>query len=224
MSSLLDRQVTTVPEAAHVLRIPLTTLRAWLDGAERQGSRFEPVLRELPSGSNLVTWGEMVEARYLRAYRAAVSMQRLRPFLAHMREEFGVPYPLAHFRPFVDASRDLVFRLQGEADLPDELWLVYRGRGDQLRLSPTVVNDFLHQVEFADDGALEALRIRPAGPGSRVLIDPAIHSGAPSVLGVRTARLAERAEGFGQTPEELAHEFDMEVADVKAAIAYEFAA
>lgn len=86
------------------------------------------------------------------------------------------------------------------------------------------MNDFLHQVEFADDGALEALRIRPAGPGSRVLIDPAIHSGAPSVLGVRTARLAERAEDFGQTPEELAREFDLEVADVKAAIAYEFAA
>lgn len=220
----LDRPVTTVPEAARVLQIPPSTLRAWLDGAERLGRRSEPVLREAATGSNLVTWGEMVEARYLRAYRAAVSMQRLRPFLAQMREEFGVPYPLAHFRPFVDASRGLVFRLQEAADLPDELWMVYRGRGNQLRLSPTVVNDFLHHVEFAAEGALEALRIRPAGLHSGVVIDPAIHSGAPSVLGVRTARLAERAEGFGQTPDELAREFGLDVSDVKAAIAYEFAA
>lgn len=224
MTTLLERPVTTVPEAARVLQIPLTTLRSWLDGAERRGSRSEPVLRELATGSNLVTWGEMVEARYLRAYRAAVSMQRLRPFLAQMRNEFGVPYPLAHFKPYVDASRDLVYRLQTQADLPDDLWLVFRGRGDQLRLSPTVANDFLHQVEFAVDGGLEALRMRPLGRPSNLVIDPGVHSGAPSVRGVRTARLAERAEGFGETPDELAREFDLDLSDVKAAIAYEYAA
>lgn len=224
MTTLLDRPVTTVPEAARVLQIPVSTLRAWLDGAERRGRRSQPVLREVATGSNQVTWGEMVEAHYLRAYRAAVSMQRLRPFLAQMRDEFGVPYPLAHFKPYVDASRDLVYRLQTEADLPDDLWLVFRGRGDQLRLSPTVANDFLHQVEFADGGALEALRIRPLGRQSIVVIDPALHSGAPSVHGVRTARLAERVEGFGETPDELAREFNLRPADVKAAISYEFAA
>jgi hypothetical protein len=126
-TTLLDRPVTTVPEAARVLQIPVSTLRAWLDGAERRGRRSQPVLREVATGSNQVTWGEMVEAHYLRAYRAAVSMQRLRPFLSQLRDEFGVPYPLAHFRPFVDASHDLVFRLQEESDLPDELWMVYRG-------------------------------------------------------------------------------------------------
>lgn len=224
MTTTLDRAVTTVPEAARVLRIPQTTLRAWLEGAERGGRRAEPVLRVAATGSNQVTWGEMVEARYLRAYREAVSMQRLRPFLTRLRAEFGVPYPLAHFRPYIDASRELVFRLQQEVDLPDDLWLVFRGRGDQLRLSPTLANDFLQQVEFADEGGLEAVRIRPQGRGSAVVIDPRVHSGAPSINGVRTARLAERADGFGQTPEELAREFGLDVADVRSAIAYEFAA
>jgi uncharacterized protein (DUF433 family) len=36
--------------------------------------------------------------------------------------------------------------------------------------------------------------------------------------------LAERAEAFGETPEELAKEFGLTVPSVKAAIAFEYAA
>lgn len=79
---------------------------------------------------------------------------------------------------------------------------MYRGSANQIRLSPTVVNDFLRQVDFGVKGDDEALRIRPGGKGSSIVIDPRVHSGAATVNGVRTERLAERAEGFGQTPEE----------------------
>lgn len=223
--SILDRRVTTATEAARQLGMPTATLRYWLEGAERDGRRYEPVLRPAPTGVSDVTWGEMVEARYLRAYRTHVSLQRIRPFIDALRREFGVPYPLAHFRPYVDSTRRLVLRLQEEADVPDELWLVFEGADGQVRLNPAVIQDFLARVEFEDEaehGA--AVRLYPQGKSSPVVIDPLVSSAAATVGGVRTAVLAERAEAFGDTPEELAEEFDLTVADVKAAIAFEYAA
>lgn len=222
--AVLARPVTTVVQAARQLGIPPATLRQWLEGGERQGRSYNPVLRETSTGTSAVTWGEMVEARYLRAYREQVSMQRLRPFIAALRREFDAPYPLAHFRPYVDESRRLVLRLQQETELPDDLWLVFEGADGQVRLNPAVTQDFLSRVEFDDSTEGAALRIRPAGRSSAVVIDPLVSSAAATVHGVRTAVLAERAEAFGETPEELAEEFDLSVSDVKAAISFEYAA
>ena len=51
-----------------------------------------------------VTWGEMVEARMLAEFRARnVTVQRMRPAIAKLRDEFG-RYPLAHSRPFLDVD------------------------------------------------------------------------------------------------------------------------
>ena len=69
-----------------------------------------------------------------------------------------------------------------------------------------------------------AVRTFPAGKPSPVVIDPRVSSAAATVRGVRTAILAERAETFGETPEELAEEFELSAGDVKAAIAFEYAA
>jgi len=222
--TLLDRAVTTVNEAARQLRIPPATLRYWLEGGRQHESVYEPVLRTESTGSLVLTWGEMVEARYLRAYRERVSLQKLRPFMAALRTEFEIPYPLAHFRPFIDSNRRLVLSLQQQLDLPDDLWMVFEGRAGQLRINPAITHEFLDRVDFADGPGDEALRIYPAGKDNPVVIDPRVSSGAATVLGVRTAVIAERVEGLGQTPEELADEFDLTMVQVKAAISYEFAA
>lgn len=142
-------------------------MRHWLEGGEPQGFRYEPVLRAEPTGSNQVTWGEMVAARYLRAYRERVPMQRLRPFIAALRSEFGALYPLAHFRPYVDENRSLVLRLQEEAGLRDDLWLVFQLRAGHLRINPAVVNEFLDRVEFAEGDGGEVLRIHPMSKGAQ---------------------------------------------------------
>ena len=74
--AVLSQPIMSTTEAARQLRIPLRTLSQWLEGGHRAGRWYEPVLREEPSGSKDVTWGEVVEARYLRAYRVrSVPMQ-----------------------------------------------------------------------------------------------------------------------------------------------------
>ena len=147
---MLARVVTTIPEAARQLRIPSATLRYWLEGGDREGRRYDPVLRPDRTGAQTVTWGEMVEARYLRAYRSHVPMQRLRPFIDALRAEFAVPYPLAHFRPYIDASRHLVLRLPPDAGAADDLWLLFEGADGQERLNHSVAQGFPDRVQLED--------------------------------------------------------------------------
>jgi uncharacterized protein (DUF433 family) len=219
---LLDRQVMTAQEAARQLAIPATTLIRWLEGEHRGGTWYAPVLREEPSGEPDMTWGEMVEARYLRAYRARnVPMQRLRPFIAGMRQEFGVPYPLAHFKPFASGRR-LLLDVQEQLHLPEALRMVYEVSTGQLILDRRVVG-FLERVDFSETGEQEALRIRPAGKDSPVIIDPLISSGASTVRGIRTEILGEQASA-GAPVDEIAEDFGLPVDVVKAALSYEWSA
>lgn len=219
----LDVPVMTVREAARQLRIPPATLQHWLEGGRRGSRWYEPILRVEPQGVSTITWGEMVEARYLRAYRRdlRVSMQQLRPFVAALRNEFGVPYPLAHFRPFIDKNRRILLELQTESKLPEALWVVYEVKTGQTILNPLVEENYLARVEFAEDGQQEAQRMHPAGKTSPVVIDPNLSSAASTVLGVRTEILAEHASA-GATVDDIAEDFDLPVSAVKAALAWEW--
>lgn len=95
--SILNRELYDVTVAAEVLRVPPSTLRWWLEGSERGRRRYLPVLRPEPTGSSVMTWGEVVEAGYLAGYRKGlrVRLWRLRELITLLREELGVPYPLA---------------------------------------------------------------------------------------------------------------------------------
>lgn len=219
---ILHRRVMGAREAARQLQIPASTLWHWLEGGVRGDTRYEPVLRPEPTGEKDVTWGEIVEARYLRAYRRdhSVSMQRLRPFIARLRQEFGVPYPLAHFKPYVDTGRRLLLAAQEEAGLPEELRAVWEVKTGQLVLA-SAVEEFLARVDFADAGEREAQRIHPAGRNSPVVIDPRVASGAASVNGIRTEAIAELVEA--EVPvEAVAADFGLPLSAVKAAVSYEW--
>ncbi len=93
-----------------------------------------------------------MEARYLRDYRDRnVSMQQLRPVIGALRREFGVPYPLAHFNPFVGSGRRLLLAVQEDAQVPEALRMVYEATSGQLILDRRV-DEFLERVDFAEDG------------------------------------------------------------------------
>lgn len=216
---LLNRPVMTANEAAAQLHVPAQTLKRWLEGHSTRTTTYGPILRPEPLGHFDMTWGEVVEARYLRAYRHHVSLQKLRPFVAALREQYGVPHPLAHFRPFVDQDRQLLLRLQEQTDLPGDLWIVMVGSHGQTLLNPLVREDYLRRVEFSEVGDREALRLMPMGHDKAVVLDPLRSSGAATVHGVRCDALAELVEA-GETVEDVAHTFGLDIGDVKAALAY----
>lgn len=80
-------------------------------------------------------------------------------------------------------------------------------------------NRFFKKVEFDLGASANALRIRPAGAASPVVIDPLVRFGQPAVAGVATERLWELYAG--ETLDAIADGYDLDVDAVKAGVAYE---
>src|SRR4051794_1654659 len=207
-----------VAEAAALLGLRADRARAWLDGYEREGAQYAPVIRAESTGEDLVTWGEFVELGYLREYRRkGVPLQRLRPVVDELRREFATPYPLATARPYI-LGKELVLDLQERNGIPPAIAIVIRS-GQQILLAHDAQR-FFKKVEFDPPGQGDVRRLRPAGLASPVVIDPLVRFGRPSVQGVATDRLWELFDA-GEPIEQIADGYEMPTEEIRAAIAYE---
>jgi uncharacterized protein (DUF433 family) len=224
--SILNEVVYQVNEAARLLHLPDKTLRRWLDGDWRHGEFTEPLIREAATGSTDVTWGEFVEAGFLREYRVrSLPIARLRPLLSGLRKELDTRYPLAEGRPLSRDGRKLLWRLQEAHSLEPNLYLVVEGlqEGYQLTLT-SVVEQFVQHVEFDPSDVRPFDRWYPLGVGkSAIVLDPRRSFGLPSIRGVRTETLAELVAA-GEPESAVVREFDtfgLTTADVREAVVYE---
>jgi len=84
-----------------------------------------------------------------------------------------------------------------------------------------VIRPFFKEVDFYDESDL-ARRWFPAGMDRRVVVDPAIALGEPTIadFGVPTALLAELAAA-GDSPEAISDWYELPVADVARAVQFE---
>ncbi len=216
--SILERPVYGVVEAAGLLGLRPDRTRAWLDGYERRGTSYPPVIRIEPTGNDIITWGEFVELGYLREYRRkGVPLQRLRPVIDELRHEFATPYPLATGKPYI-YGKELVLELQEKNDIPRSIAIVVSS-GQTIAFANEATR-FLKKVEFdpPDDGDVH--RLYPAGRASPVVIDPLRSFGRPAVQGVATERLWELFDA-GESLEGIADPYELSTELVRAAIAYE---
>lgn len=217
--ALLDRPMYTEASAASLLRVAPATLHYWLEGRTRGSKVYKPIIREEATGSNRVTWAEFVEAGLLRQYRRQhnVPMPELRGFIDCLRQNMGVPYPLAHSLPYV-SGRQLVIEAQETAKVDADLALV-AVVSNQYILTPPA-QEFFERVTWGDDIAVQW---RPDGrDGSPVVIDPDVRFGAPSVGGISTTILREQ-DLTGETEEDLAETYGLTLNQVRWALSYEMA-
>lgn len=218
-TSLLDRAIYSYGDVDRLVGLRAGTARRWLDGYRRGGRFYEPVLREEPTGSDVVTWGEMVEARLLAEFRTlSVPVQRLRPAIVTLRKEFG-RYPLAHAHPLLAVEgRELVRKVQESVGLEKELQLVVVRNGQLVLADPA--ERFREAAEYGDD---VVTRFKPDARTPDVLMDPQRAFGRPAIRNVRTESLAEDYRA-GTSREDLADLYDLSPEQVDEAIRFELIA
>jgi len=216
---LLDRAIYSYGDVDRLVGLHAGTARRWLEGYERQGRFYDPVLRPEPTGGDEVTWGEMVEARLLAEFRdLRIPVQRMRPAIVRLREQFG-RYPLAYARPFLDVEgRELVQVVQQEVGLDRGLQLVVVRDGQYVLTDPA--QRFRSAVEYVED---VAGLLRPDLRTPDVVMDPQRAFGQPAVRNVRTEALAEDYRA-GTSREDLADLYDLSLAQVDEAIRFELIA
>lgn len=214
----LGREMFAEAEAARLLQLAQGTLHYWLEGGRRGKREYAPIIRAKSTGSRIVTWGEFVEAALLRQYRRKhqVPMTELRAVIDRLRDHLGVPYPLAHFKPFVGPGQRLLLEVQEAAGLPGEFWLVAIADGQPTLTAPS--ETYVEKVEWEDD---LAVGWRPAAdPRSPVRMRPDERFGLPSIGGIKTEVIWEHLEA-DETFDEVAEQFDLTTDEVHWAHAFE---
>jgi hypothetical protein len=164
----LDRFATplySVAEAARYLDVPASTFATWTHGYRRRpAGRREvvggPVLTALPrSGvrAPIIPFIGLAEGLVLAAMRrSGVPLQRIRPALERLEEEFGLAHALASQRLYTDGA-EVLFDYAESADDPTaaraarELVVV---RNDQ-RVFNEVVAAYLQRVKFRSPSPAE---------------------------------------------------------------------
>lgn len=216
--AILERRLYVMGDVDRYLGLHPGTARRWIDGYTRASRTYPPVIRSERTDDERVSWGEFVEAQLLSQFRdAGVPLQRLRPAVGRLREEFATPFPLAVARTLLDVQgRELVMKVQDDVRLPSALALVVVRSGQRI-LSPAV-QSFVDRVDYGAPNEV-ATRVR-AMPGSDVWFDPMRAWGRPAVRAVPTEALAE---GFraGESPSSLAGLYDLELELVEHALRFE---
>lgn len=219
MVSLLDRRVYALADVDRLLALPAGTARRWIDGYHLGDIHYPPVIRVERTRDEAVTWGEFVEARLLAEFRSrGASMQRLRPAVVRLREEFG-RYPLAHASPFLEVEgRELVRRVQDQVGIEGHEMLVVVRSGQVMMSAP--VTDFVGDMRYSVGANREATAVVPARFGGFVTLDPLHQHGRPVVRAVPTEVVAEQFRA-GESTETIADLFDLTVVQVEHALRFE---
>ncbi|MGH3686277.1 MAG: hypothetical protein ACRDQY_02180 [Pseudonocardiaceae bacterium] len=176
----LDRFATplySVAEAARYLDVPASTFATWTHGYRRRpAGRREvvggPVLTALPrSGirAPVILFIGLAEGLVLVAMRCSgVPLQRIRPALERLEEEFGLTHALASQRLYTDGA-EVLFDYAESADDPTAAREFVVVRNDQ-RVFNEVVAAYLQRVEFGPEGCPRLVHL-PAYEVADIIVD-----------------------------------------------------
>ncbi|TAM72432.1 DUF433 domain-containing protein [Mycobacterium sp.] len=217
VTSMLDREVYVYAEVDRLIGLRGGTARRWINGYERSGKSYAPILRVTPRDTPWVTWGEFVETRMLAEFRDIknVPIPRLRAAIDELRRVFDMQYPLAHMRPFLsswdrevtikdDGSEQEVVIRTGQQLLGDARWLAKRSALENDENGEPMFAEIPADSDFPD-----------------IVINPMRYSGQPTFVGRRVSpvTIAGMANS-GEPHEVLAAEYGLSIKQVDQAIAY----
>lgn len=225
VTNLLEREVYGMAQVDRILGLPGGTARRWIDGYERTGRRYPPVVREEATGSDVATWGEFVETRLLSEYRdRGVPLVKMRPAIERLREELGT-YPLASARMWLDVDgQELVRRAQEDVALDPSLALVEVRTGQAVIDWTKPADDFRRSVEWspANGQPPQPSLIRPYPDIEDVVVNPLTGFGEPGIKmrNIQTEVIAELVRA-GDPLSMISEQYDLDPRQVEAAVQYE---
>lgn len=215
--NLLDRDLYTMSQADRLLGLSVGTSRRWINGYARNGKQHDPLVREFPTDSEMVTWGEFVEARLISEYRRqGVTVFRMRPAIMALRQEYRANYPLAMAQPFLSAeNRELVMEIQHRTNLDPALRFVIRS--GQLILPSLELMRFQSAADYSEDSDQSV--VQRFQLSRNIVLDPKYSSGEPTVRG-RRLRVDTITEAIvsGMSPENVADTWKISIDTVEEAV------
>jgi uncharacterized protein (DUF433 family) len=226
---LQDRPVYGFGQVDHILSLKAGTSQRWVDGYQRAGKTYPPVIRPQRTGAEIVTWGEFIEARLLAQYRdEGALVAKMRPAVEKLREELNTLYPLASAKTWLSVDgRELVREVQDAVGLDRRLLLVVRNNQQIFDWSPRA-QEFADSLHWEPEGRKSAKRkvitsLNPDPAIRDVVVNPLRRFGEPSTQGVPTEIIRELYVA-GDPIEMIAELYDLPRELVESAVRYELKA
>lgn len=207
------------------MRVAPATLRSWVNGRSYPTAtgtgRFRPLITPADRARGLLSFNNLVEAHVLRALRTkhGTSIKAIRKALEYAQQELGVERLLLSRELSADAQ-DVFLRYYGG--------LINLSRSGQFAMQ-TVLSAHLKRVDW--DNSRLPLRLFPfvgpdvAGDSRHIAIDPAVGFGRPIIFrrAISTQVIVDRIDA-GETAQDIAADYDLDISEVEEAVVYEQAA
>lgn len=199
----------TTSEAARYLGLPVSTLQSWISPKHDDTPLVTTVARRgYEAGIPFIGFAEAFVLQATR--RAGVPRHRIRPGVAAVKADLGIPHALASELLYTDGAELLVKYPADDEDLEV-------ARTHQRQLAKTVKNQ-LQLITYAGDGYAARLQLPSYGP-AQVIVDPAVGFGYPVIKGAG-ARVKDVLDRFwaGEALRTIAYDFDLSDEAVEAIV------
>lgn len=221
-TDIRDQPAYSVAEAARYLKLAPATLSSWFAGRpypKVTGVEHSPALiRPASSPPPILSFWNLIEAHVLRSLRAdhGVRMDALRRAINYAQQSLNIERLLLSQQLRTDAGKLLLERY-GE--------LIELSASGQIAMR-RLLKEHLDRVEW--DKWKFPVRLYPVtssemmAAGRPISIDPHIAFGRPVLAqrGVTTGAIVERIDA-GETPADLAADYDLSIGEIEEAVLYE---
>jgi uncharacterized protein (DUF433 family) len=176
----------TVAEASRYLGVSDSTFRGWARGYTHRspgrpdvhGKPIVTTVDGLPRGTASIPFVGLAEGMVLAAIRKlGVPLQRIRPALDRLQDEFGLDHALASERLYTDGAEVLYDFGQKDSDNGAAAMQLVVVRNGQ-HMFTEIVEQYLRRIEFAPDGYASVIRL-PGYQRADVLVSPQRGFGQP---------------------------------------------
>lgn len=211
----------TVPEAAEFIARPTSTVRRWALGHLRthkgQQRRDKPlIIVDGGAGEPIpLSFLNLLELRFLAAYRQRVPLQSIRRALDFAGSELGIDRPLLSAE-FKVHGKSLFMRFAAEGE---DAYLLNASKRGQLAW-PATLDEFIETIDYEE---ATAHRWWPLGRTEPVIVDTFLNGGRPStaLAGVRTNAIAVQRQKEGLHVPDIAYDVGATEDEVRAALRFE---
>lgn len=223
-----DAPLYGIPEAALYLDIPVATLRSWVSGRTYPTANgpkfFHPLIDLADPLRGVASFYNLVEAHILLTFRQHynVPIPKIRDAMDYLRGRINHRHPLIT-QDFYLHGTDLVIEEMGVADSKATVHINASKKG-QVGIKE-VLEIYLERIDRTGSGLPGSLhplkRDRPLRQPEIIEINPNVAFGTPVLKGTNmtVAMIVERHE-MGMSAKEIADDFDLQISEVKKAIAY----
>jgi uncharacterized protein (DUF433 family) len=200
-----------IGEAARYSGVSSQTVTAWHRADERRVS-----VLPIRDARAALSYLQLIEVAVVAALRKrGMTLAKIRDARDYMAQQLKSEYPFAEHKFKTEGQHIWLDFTQLDRRSKNDS-LVAADRGGQLAWS-SVVGKKLEEFEY-DSGL--ALRWRPAGKKSHILIDPQIAFGTPAIKGVPTWTVLGRWKAK-EPVDAIAEDFSLNSSDVKEALIFE---